>query len=70
VSGDVAAARTRAHPAAPHAAMRSVEVLATFSTRLPPDLIERLRVAAPQLGLRQGEITAQAIDRFLRDHAH
>jgi hypothetical protein len=33
-------------------------------------LIERLRVAAPQLGMRQGEITARAIDRFLRDHGH
>jgi hypothetical protein len=50
--------------------MRSAEVLAPFSTRLPPDLIERLRIAAPQLGLRQGQITAQAIDRFLRDRGH
>jgi hypothetical protein len=44
--------------------------LAPFSTRLPPDLIERLRVAAPQLRLRQGEIAALAIDRFLREHGH
>jgi hypothetical protein len=42
-------------------------VLAPFSTRLPPELLERLRVAAPQLGLRQGEITAAAIDRFLKE---
>ncbi len=41
---------------------------APFSTRLPPQLIERLRIAAPQIGLRQGEIAAQAIDRFLGDH--
>ena len=44
--------------------------LAPFSTRLPPDLIERLRVAAPQLRLRQGQIAALAIDRFLREHGH
>jgi hypothetical protein len=43
-------------------------VLAQFSTRLPPDLIERLRVAAPQLALRQGDITAAALDRYLTDH--
>jgi hypothetical protein len=43
-------------------------VLAPFSTRLPPELLERLRIAAPQLGLRQGEITAVAIDRFLKEH--
>ena len=42
-------------------------VLAPFSTRIPPDLIERLRVAAPQLGLRQGDITAAALDRYLAD---
>ena len=42
-------------------------VLAQFSTRLPPDLIERLRVAAPQLGLRQGDITGAALDRYLAD---
>ena len=43
-------------------------MLAQFSTRLPPDLIERLRVAAPQLALRQGDITAAALDRYLTDH--
>jgi predicted transcriptional regulator len=41
-------------------------VLAQFSTRLPPDLLERLRVAAPQLDLRQSDITAAALDAFLR----
>ena len=40
-------------------------VLAPFSTRLPPELLERLRVAAPQLGLRQGELAAAALDLFL-----
>jgi len=40
-------------------------VLVPFSTRLPPDVLNRLRVAAPQLGLRQGDITAEALDDFL-----
>jgi len=43
-------------------------VLAPFSTRIPPALLERLRQAAPRLGLRQGEITAAALDRYLREH--
>jgi hypothetical protein len=43
-------------------------VLLPFSTRVPPELLERLRFAAPQLGLRQGEITALALDRFLAEH--
>jgi len=42
-------------------------VLAPFSTRLPPELLGRLRVAAPQLGLRQGEIAAAALDIFLAE---
>jgi hypothetical protein len=42
-------------------------VLAPFSTRLPPELLDRLRVAAPQLGLHQGEITAAALDVFLSE---
>ena len=41
-------------------------VLAQYSTRLPPELLERLRVAAPQLDLRQSDITAAALDAFLR----
>jgi hypothetical protein len=44
----------------------SAVVLEQFSTRLPPEILTRLRVAAPQLGLRQSDITASAIDRFLR----
>jgi hypothetical protein len=58
------------HPAAPIVTTHETDVLAPFSTRLPPPLIERLRVAAPQLGMRQGEIAARAIDRFLHDHGH
>jgi hypothetical protein len=42
-------------------------VLAPFSTRLRPDLLDRLRIAAPQLGLRQGEIAAAALDLFLTE---
>jgi hypothetical protein len=39
-----------------------------FSTRVPPDVLNRLRVAAPQLGRRQGDITAVALDTFLAEH--
>jgi hypothetical protein len=35
---------------------------------VPPDVLDRLRVAAPQLGLRQGDITAVALDAFLEEH--
>ena len=49
------------HPAA-------AVLLAPFSTRIPPTLLERLRQAAPRLGLRQGEITAAALERYLREH--
>jgi hypothetical protein len=38
-------------------------ILAQFSTRLPRELFERLRIAAPQLGLRQSDSTA-AVDEF------
>ncbi len=41
--------------------------LAPFSTRLPPELLERLRIAAPQLGLHQSEIAAAAIDALLSE---
>ena len=61
----------RPHPAAPSAVLTvAPSVLAPFSTRLPVELIERLRIAAPQLGMRQGEITATAIDHYLRHHGH
>jgi len=42
-------------------------LLAQCSTRPPPQLLERLRVAASQRGLRQREIAAAAIDRFLTE---
>ena len=43
-------------------------VLVQFSTRLAPELLSRLRVAAPQLGMRQSDIAAEAIDGYLRRH--
>jgi hypothetical protein len=45
-------------------------VLAPFSTQLPPELLERLRIAAPRLGLRQREAAAVAIDRFLIEYGY
>ena len=42
-------------------------VLAQFSTRLPPEILDRLRIAAPQLGMHQGEIAAAALDIFLTE---
>jgi hypothetical protein len=42
-------------------------VLVPCATRLPPGVLDRLRVAAPQLGLRQPEITAAAPDLFLSE---
>jgi predicted DNA-binding protein len=41
-------------------------ILAQFSTRLPPELLERLRIAAPQLGMRQSDIAAVALNEYLR----
>ena len=51
---------------------RSAEplLLAPFSTRLPPELLRRLRLAAPRLELRMGEITAAALDAFLSERGH
>lgn len=46
-------------------AARAPVVLSQFSTRLPPELLERLRIAAPQLGLRQSDITTAALQSFL-----
>jgi hypothetical protein len=40
-------------------------LLAPFSTGLPLGLLERLRVAARQLGLREREVAAEAIERLL-----
>jgi hypothetical protein len=46
-------------------ASRTPVVLEQFSTRLPPELLQRLRVAAPQLGVRQSDITAAALGDYL-----
>src|SRR5437867_10191605 len=43
-------------------------LLEQFTTRLPPQLLERLQIAAQQLGLRQDEIAVAAIDRFLTEY--
>jgi hypothetical protein len=43
-------------------------LLARFSTRLP--LVRRLRLAAPQLELRIGEITAAVLDIYLHKRGH
>ena len=40
-------------------------MLVPFSTRLLVAVLDRLRVVAPQLGLRQGEITAAALRAFV-----
>jgi hypothetical protein len=58
--------RTETRRSSDRGAITAPLVLAQFSTRLPPDLLERLRVAAPQLDLRQSDITAAALDAFLR----
>ena len=61
----------RPHPAAPLApAPRTAATLVGFSTRVPPDLLRRLQIAAPQLGLRQAEITAHALHDWLARHGH
>ena len=63
----------RRHPAAPLPGTQSrppVVALVGFSTRLPADLVRRLQIAAPQLQLRQAEITAAAIDDWLTRHHH
>ena len=43
-------------------------LLAPFSTRIPPELLDRLRIAAPQIGLHQSEIATIAIDAFLAEY--
>jgi hypothetical protein len=40
-------------------------LLAPFSLGVPVGLLERLRAAARQLGLCEGEIAAEAIERLL-----
>jgi predicted DNA-binding protein len=43
-------------------------VLSLTSIPVPPELLERLRLAASRLGLRHGVIAAAAIDRFLAEY--
>jgi hypothetical protein len=57
--------RSPSSSASSQSASRGAVVLVPFSTRVPPDVLERLRIAAPQLGLRQGDVTAAALDTFL-----
>ena len=45
-------------------------LLAPFSTRLPPEPLRRVRVEAPQLEVRIGEITASALDAYLRERGY
>jgi len=47
--------RTESGRSPDRVAMTAPLLLAQFSTRLPPELLERLRVAAPQLDLRQSD---------------
>jgi len=54
-----------ARPAAIVSQPAASVVVAQFSTRLPLELLERLRVAAPQLRMRQAEIAAAALHEFL-----
>ena len=58
--------RTESGRSPDRVAMTAPLLLAQFSTRLPPELLERLRVAAPQMEMRQSDITAAALDAFLR----
>ena len=63
--------RCRARGDRPHpteAAQARSLLLAPFSTRIPPELLERLRVAAPQIGLHQSEIATIAIEAFLEEY--
>lgn len=41
--------------------------LAPFATALPPELLERLRAAAPKLGAGESAIAAAAIDLWLAE---
>ena len=47
------------------ASVASKGVLRQFSARLPIELLERPRIAAPQLHMTQSTITAEALHAFL-----
>jgi hypothetical protein len=44
-------------------------MLMPISTEVPPEVVDRLRAAALQVGIRQGDIIALALDAFLRRKA-
>jgi hypothetical protein len=58
--------RTETHRPPDRGGITAPLVLAQFSTRLPPELLERLRVAAPPIEMRQSDIIAAPLDAFLR----
>jgi hypothetical protein len=62
-----ASAKRRSRIVAMPARTSEPVLLAPFSTRLPPELLRRLRVAAPQLDRRIGAIAADALDAYLRE---
>jgi hypothetical protein len=41
--------------------------LVPISTEVPPEVVDRLRAAALQVGIRQGDIIALALDAFLEE---
>jgi hypothetical protein len=63
-------ARQRRQTRTATVAVRAPFLLAPFSTRIPPDLLERLRIAAPQLGMRQAEIATAALHAFLSERGY
>ena len=42
-------------------------MLMPISTEVPPEVVDRLRAAALQVGIRQGDIIALALDAFLEE---
>jgi hypothetical protein len=42
-------------------------MLMPISTEVPPEVVDRLRAAALQVGIRQGDIIALALDAFLQE---
>lgn len=49
------------------AAAREMAVVPQFSTRLPSDLLERLRIAAPRVGMRRFEFAGAGPHAFLSE---
>ena len=42
-------------------------MLMPISTEVPPEVVDRLRAAALQVGIRQGDIIALALDAFFEE---